>query len=298
MRGLDREHSVVRFRGGKGRDALIASFFPALRVFAIGSRDRLNAMPLRAVQERSLGDQVFDQLAGEILSERYLSGAALPAERTLAAIFHVNRHVVREALKRLEQVGLVCTSRSGGAEVADFRRSAGLEVLAMLAEHAHGGERVSKYLRSVLEMRALIGADVVRLCALRASQAVKDALVQIAASMRAAVSDEALFDLEVSFWERLLEGADNIAYRLAFNSLLKGAYAMGPFAVQWSLSEIRDSDFRGPLAAAIAAGDADEADAMTRRLMGRPIDALGQAAAITPPHAAAPSDREPRRPAR
>src|SRR5271166_2061635 len=131
-------------------------------------------MALRAVQSRSLGDQVFDQVAGEIMSERYAPGAALPSERTLAEIFGVNRHVVREALKRLEQLGLITTSRSGGAEVSDFKRSAGLEVLAMLAEHTHGGEESTKYLVSVLEMRALIGADVVRLCALRASRKVRD----------------------------------------------------------------------------------------------------------------------------
>jgi GntR family transcriptional repressor for pyruvate dehydrogenase complex len=233
-------------------------------------------MALRAVQERSLGDQVFDQLAGEILSERYAAGASLPAERALAEIFRVNRHVVREALKRLEQLGLISTSRAGGAEVSDFKRRAGLEVLAMMAEHAHG-EEITKYLLSVLEMRALIGADVVRLCAQRASSEVREALVQIAASMRSATTDEALFDLEVRFWERLLQGADNIAYRLAFNSLLKGAYATGSLATQWSLSEIRDSDFRGPLAAAIAAGKADQAEAMTRTLMRRAIEALSEA---------------------
>ncbi|HEX4446158.1 MAG TPA: GntR family transcriptional regulator [Polyangiaceae bacterium] len=233
-------------------------------------------MALRAVQERSLGDQVFDQLAAEILSERYVAGAALPAERTLAEIFRVNRHVVREALKRLEQLGLISTSRAGGAEVTDFKRRAGLEVLAMMAEHAHG-EEVNKYLLSVLEMRALIGADVVRLCAQRASGEVREALVQIAASMRTTDTDAALFDLEVRFWECLLQGADNIAYRLSFNSLLKGAYATGSLAMDLSLSEIRDSDFRGPLSAAIAAGEADEAEAMTKTLMRRAIEALAEA---------------------
>src|ERR1700678_1654276 len=86
---------------------------------------------LRAVGDRSLGDQVFDQLAMEIMSERYAAGAALPPERTLAEVFRVNRHVVREALKRLEQLGLVTTSRAGRTEVADVKRTAGLEVLAM-----------------------------------------------------------------------------------------------------------------------------------------------------------------------
>jgi GntR family transcriptional regulator, transcriptional repressor for pyruvate dehydrogenase complex len=230
-------------------------------------------MALRAVQERSLGDQVFDQLAAEIMSERYGTGVALPAERALAEIFRVNRHVVREALKRLEQVGLVASSRGGGAEVTDFKRRAGLDLLAMMAEHAHGGE-VDKYIVSVLEMRALIGADVVRLCALRAKKDVRDDLVELAKTMRRAESDRDLFALEVRFWERLLDGADNIAYRLAFNSLVKGAYAMGSFAQDWSLGEIRASDYRGPLAAAIASGDAVGAEAMVKEIMGSAIAAL------------------------
>ena len=229
---------------------------------------------LRAIQDRSLGDQVFDQLAAEIMSERYAAGSALPAERTLAEVFQVNRHVVREALKRLEQLGLTTTSRTGRAEVSDFKRTAGLEVLAMMAEHAHGGEEATRYLLSVLEMRALIGADVVRLCAMRANPQVRTGLHDVARAMRSAPSDEALFALEVRFWELLHEGADNIAYRLAFNSLLKGAYAMGPGAVQWSIAEIKNSDYRRPLVQAIAEGRADDAESMTRKLMRDAIEAF------------------------
>lgn len=214
------------------------------------------------------------------MAERYAAGSPLPAERTLAEIFHVNRHVVREALKRLEQLGLVMTSRTGRTEVADIKRNAGLEVLAMMAEHARGGAEANKYLLSVLEMRGLIGTDIVRLCAQRASRGVRDDLVRIAAEMRAAASDVALFQLEVSFWEKLLEGADNIAYRLAFNTLLKGAYAMGLVAIEYSLGEIRNSDFRGPLAAAIAAGNWQEAESMSRALMRQAIEAYA-AAGIT-----------------
>jgi DNA-binding FadR family transcriptional regulator len=229
---------------------------------------------LRALADRSLGDQVFDQLAAEILSERYATSAALPAERTLAEIFRVNRHVVREALKRLEQVGLITTARSGRTEVSDFKREAGLEVLAMMAEHARGGDESTRYMISVLEMRALIGADVVRLCALRASDQVREGLLRTANEMRAARSDDALFDLEVRFWQLLLEGAGNIAYRLAFNSLLKGALAMGEVARQWSIAEIKNSDFRKPLSEAIAAGRAQEAEELTKKSMRAPVEAL------------------------
>jgi GntR family transcriptional regulator, transcriptional repressor for pyruvate dehydrogenase complex len=230
-------------------------------------------MVLRAVTPRSLADQVFDQLAAEIMAERYAAGAALPPERGLSLTFQVNRHVVREALKRLEQVGLVHVAR-GRARVTDFKRHAGLDLLAMMAEHAHDGTASSKYLLSVLEMRALIGADVVRLCALRASDEVRQELLRTAKAMRAAASDDALFDLEVRFWQLLLDGANNIAYRLAFNSLLKGALAMGEVARQWSIAEIKNSDFRKPLSKAIAAGRAQEAEELTKKSMRAPIEAL------------------------
>jgi GntR family transcriptional regulator, transcriptional repressor for pyruvate dehydrogenase complex len=234
-------------------------------------------MSLRAVQNRSLGDQVFQQLAGEIMAGRYASGEGLPAERSLAEIFHVNRHVVREALKRLEQVGLVRIAQGGTTRILDFKRHAGLDLLAVMAEHAAGGEQVEEYLLSILEMRAAIGVDVARLCALRAGSSVRDALIAIAAEMKTTTRDDRLFELEVQFWERLHDGADNLAYRLAYNSLVKGAYAMGPFARQWSIDEIKSSDYRIPLAAAIAAGDAAKAEEMTRQAMRPPVEAFAQA---------------------
>ena len=58
---------------------------------------------LRPVQTRSLPDEVFGQLLGEIVSGRYAPGETLPGERGLSDVFGVNRHVVREALKRLRE---------------------------------------------------------------------------------------------------------------------------------------------------------------------------------------------------
>jgi GntR family transcriptional repressor for pyruvate dehydrogenase complex len=250
-------------------------------------------MPLRAVQSRSLGDQVFQQLAGEIMAGRVASGEGLPAERALAEVFNVNRHVVREALKRLEQVGLVRIAQGGSTRVLDFKRHAGLDLLAVMAEHASDGEQVAAYLLSILEMRAAIGVDVARLCAIRADVSVRAALVEIAAEMKATASEDRVFELEVQFWERLHEGADNLAYRLAYNSLLKGAYAMGTLAQQWSIDEIKRSEYRVPLAAAIAAGDAASAEAMTRAAMRAPVEAFGEDVGdAAPPEAVAP--RPPR----
>jgi len=228
-------------------------------------------VPLRAIQNRSLADQVFEQLASEIMAERYASGSSLPAERTLAEVFGVNRHVVREGLKRLEQIGLVKISQGGGTQVLDFKRHAGLDLLALMAEHARGGKDVASVWLAVLEMRAAIAADVARLCALRGSSSLKRDLTDIVAAMPKAASSQQLFRLEVQFWERAVEGADNLAYQLAFNSLIKGSYAMGRLAEDWSANELRDNGYRVAIADAIASGDAVKAEAETREAMRRAV---------------------------
>jgi DNA-binding FadR family transcriptional regulator len=228
-------------------------------------------MPLRAVHNLSLADQVFEQLVTEIVEQRYAAGASLPAERALAEVFGVNRHVVREALKRLAQIGLVKISQGGGTQVLDWKRSAGLDMLAMMAEHARGGADVAGYWLAVLEMRAAIAADMARLCARRADAQVRKDVVAIAREMAEAGEDQ-LFALEVRFWDRVLDGADNIAYRLAFNSMLKGAHATADLARQWSAYEARSSGYRTRIAAAIAAGDAATAESETRDAMRAAVE--------------------------
>ncbi len=231
-------------------------------------------MPLRALDNRSLTDQVFDQLAAEIMSERYAAGGSLPSERALTEVFGVNRQVVREALKRLAQLKLVRIAHGGTTRVLDFKRHARLDLLALMAEHATGGGEISRYQLAVLEMRAAIGADIVRLCTLRADDEVRGDLVELANQMRGAPDSETLFALEVRFWERLLDGAANIAYRLAVNTLVEGAHGMGDVAKEWFIKEIRASDYRMPIALAVLAGDADKAEAVARDIMRTAVEAF------------------------
>jgi DNA-binding FadR family transcriptional regulator len=249
-------------------------------------------MPLRAIESQSLADQVFEQIGAEIVTGRYDPGASLPAERALSEVFQVKRHVVREALKRLEQVGLIKIAQGGSTKVLDYMRHAGLDLLGILSAHARGGEDVAHYWLSVLEMRVVVGTDATRLCALRGSQAVKDDLRAIAAQMSVAADDDALFALEVRFWERVLDGADNVAYRLAFNTMVKSVGVMGRAAQQWSVNEVRHSGYRVATAAAIAAGNPAQAESVTRKAMRKSVEAF---AARLPSRATVESTTPPRR---
>lgn len=66
-------------------------------------------------------------LRTEILRNQYRPGERLPSERDLAARFNTNRGAIREALKQLEQLGII-TIQPGGVRVLP-KEEATLEIL-------------------------------------------------------------------------------------------------------------------------------------------------------------------------
>lgn len=167
-------------------------------------------------------ERVHAALRDEILGGALEPGAAVDSERTLAERFGVHRQSVREALKRLEQAGLVRISHGGATRVLDWRDSGGLEVLADLG--TVGGETSPASLeRSVIEMRASIGVDAARLCVERASDAELAEIDRLAEGAAAAIGGPvaALEQRYAAMWRAVVIGSGNLAYRLAFNSLLR-----------------------------------------------------------------------------
>src|SRR5690349_24616687 len=111
---------------------------------------------------QSVSDHVFGRLRDAVVRGRYTPGDALPSERELAATFEVNRHAVREALRRLQQLGLVKVSQGGATRVLDWRVHAGLD----LAMSSGDVLPVGTLVRDMMEMRGCVGADSARVCAL------------------------------------------------------------------------------------------------------------------------------------
>ena len=75
----------------------------------------------------------------------------------------------------------------------------------------------------------------------------------------------------------MLDGADNIAYRLAYNSLIKSAQQAPELQLGWTIKELERSDFRIPIAEAIADGDSAAAEAAARTSLRGAIDAIDAA---------------------
>src|SRR4051794_15962071 len=211
----------------------------------------------------TLSGQIYSRLRAEILGDRYAAGDALPSERRLSEELEANRHAVREALKRLQQAGLVAISQGGATRVRDWRRHGGLELLLEgdVPDELEAG-------RAAMEMRACIGADAARRCAQRADAA-RRALIAARAEQLAAVDDLAARNAHYEvLWDLIVDGADNIAYRLALTTLVSRQHVASIDAGAVA-AELTDANTVRALAAAIARGDADAAHALARELLER-----------------------------
>lgn len=213
------------------------------------------AIGLEPVRRSSLPEAVFDQLCGQILAGRVSAGQPLPPERELATALGVNRGAVREGLKRLSQAGLVEQRHGGGTFVLDYRRTADLGLLARLLFDADG--QVDLHVgRSIIEMRAALAPDIARLCAERSSIDLHAQLLEIVSRMRGAKGKlERLQLLSLELWELLVQGCDNIAYRLAFNTLRHTYEQIREALIIPLARELRAVDRLAELVDAVVAGD-------------------------------------------
>jgi GntR family transcriptional regulator, transcriptional repressor for pyruvate dehydrogenase complex len=208
----------------------------------------------------SVSGRVYEDLRARILTAEI---EELPSERHLADELGASRHAVREALKRLQQSGLIRISQGGATRVRDWRRHGGLELLLGL-DHVPPGLEIE---RAVMEMRASIGADAARRAATRAT-AVQRAELEARAEMLAAETDlDVRNTIYEAFWDLTIDAADNLAYRLALNTLVsQPAVSLEAARVA---AEISDEAAIRALAAAIASADAELAFTTARELLER-----------------------------
>jgi GntR family transcriptional regulator, transcriptional repressor for pyruvate dehydrogenase complex len=228
-------------------------------------------MPLTRVSRRSVPDEVFDQVLGEVVSGALGPGESLPSERRLAEVLGVSRPAVREALQRMAQTRLLEVRHGGATTVRDFRRYAGLDLLPALL--VRGGSVDVAVVRSVVEARLLIGPGVAALAAGRRDDRVVAGLTSTIATY--AESDDPVDRqrLTLAYWDLVVDAADSITFRLLFNSL-RAAYepALPVLAAVLDAGE-SERPYR-LLTAAIDGGDPDTARAAAEHVLRPSTDAL------------------------
>jgi len=168
---------------------------------------------LGPVSRSSVPDQVFARVCEAILDGRYAPGERLPAQRTLAAELEVNMASVREALKRLEQLRLVEVRHGDATRVLDWRRSGGLEALALL------GSVDATVVGPLFEARRLLLAESARLAAERRDDTQVDSLRELAAAFAVAPDVASAQLADWGFMAVVVEAAGNLVFQLIMNSV-------------------------------------------------------------------------------
>jgi DNA-binding FadR family transcriptional regulator len=158
-------------------------------------------------------DAVFDPLVAAILRGEIAPGAALPSERTLVGRFGVSRMVVRQAVHRLEELGLVRTRPGGATIVLDPGEANDLRVLGLL--YAVSGRRDPTILRDVREKQFLQGLALIDIAARRARPEALEAIRDDVESWAREPDPRASFDrFEERFWRALAVAGGNRIARL------------------------------------------------------------------------------------
>jgi DNA-binding FadR family transcriptional regulator len=230
-------------------------------------------MAVTPVARYAVSDAVFAQLTEEILTGRFAADEPLPAERELAEQLQVNRHAVREALKRLQQCGLIRIVHGGKTMVLDWRANAGLDVLVELT--TLGVLPAKAVLHDIAVMRMTVGADAAGRCA---ADGTDEQLARVTATAQAYPVDKVhpgqLTAIDLAFWRAVVDGSGNIAYRLALNTLSNGLDRMGTHLVAGMLTEFADRDAHLELAELITARNAAAAHKHAEAMLRRVVDAL------------------------
>lgn len=79
----------------------------------------MSTPPFTSARKEKLSTEIIRQIRTAILNGDYNQGDLLPPEKELIIQFGVSKHTIREALRALEGMGLICMKRgaSGGPEV-------------------------------------------------------------------------------------------------------------------------------------------------------------------------------------
>jgi GntR family transcriptional repressor for pyruvate dehydrogenase complex len=231
---------------------------------------------LKPVEKQRVAEEIAEQLRSLILGGQYPPGSKLPPERELSKPLRVNRASLREALKKLEHLGLVRIRQGDGTRVQNFMETGGIELVQHLLPLAGGKPEL---IRDLLEFRRIFGREIARLAAARTPKSTADGLVKLRElADRADKSAGALelFEIDFDFYVAVAQLSGNQVMLLLINTVRDGVRTFMPLLANLAApGEIVRKHHRDLIAAiergdvAVAGRVADEYLRMGAELAGR-----------------------------
>lgn len=200
-----------------------------------------------------VSDRVFDDLLRRVLQGEFLAGERLPTQRALAAEQGVTLSSLREALKRLEQMGLLDVRHGDATYVRDWREHGTLDVLGHLL--LGSGRLDADVLRDILEARSLALREIAGLAAARAEPADHRILLRLAEDVAAAQDMAGATAADYAFFAALAKASRNIVFVLLLNAI-GDVYLPHAAAVPVAADHAELAPLYARLAAAVGSGDA------------------------------------------
>lgn len=163
------------------------------------------SLKMKPIARRSSVDQVVDRIRGVITEQKLAAGERLPGELELVEQLQVSRPVLREALARLQGLGLIEIQRGNGTYVANRDRLANCVQLLRTAVTLAPRE-----LLSYAELRAAIEVQAVRQAAERATDEDVAELTRMLKELNSVDRPyEELLEIDFRFHRRILQAAGN-----------------------------------------------------------------------------------------
>lgn len=155
-------------------------------------------------QQKKTYEEIARKLQRLVQAGNLKPGDRLPPERQLAALFGVSRNSVREAIKSLEQQGVLKSRRGAGTYIA----AATQEELARRLGEAFARER--HRLADIFELRLLLEPQIARLAAARISPGPLERLDSIMETYDKAMRDNRpVFEIDQSFHDTIATATGN-----------------------------------------------------------------------------------------
>ena len=166
----------------------------------------MSTAPLAPVDRTTVVDRLTASLIDAVVLGRFRVGEPLPPERELSDQLEVNRATLRQAVARLEQIGLVSRRQGSGTVVHDPRGLTAPEVVARVAAAGTGS-----FVADLLEVREALAGVIGRRAAGALSEDQRARLGVIVGEIEAAPTGRDRQLLELAFFSVLVEAAGNRA---------------------------------------------------------------------------------------
>jgi GntR family transcriptional repressor for pyruvate dehydrogenase complex len=209
---------------------------------------------LKPVEKQRVAEEITEQLRGLILDGKYPPGSKLPPERELSKRLGVNRASLREALKKLEHLGLVRIRQGDGTRVQNFMETGGIELVQHLLPLAGGKPEL---IRDLLEFRRIFGREIARLAAARMAKDT-DGLAKLRAladKADAATGALELIEVDFDFYVAVAQASGNQVMLLLINTVRDGVRNFMPLLANLAAPQDSVRKHHRELIAALEAGD-------------------------------------------